>query len=261
MRSTRRSRSPCSLIGRRPRSGGNWSATAGLPATPTAAPGSLRGCTPACTVGGAPATDASPARPPTKTGPLGLFNLIGLRPAIAADRRQVGHLEGDLITGSFNQSAIVTVSDRASRYLWLADLPEGHGTDPVLAALVELLDRVPVSLRRTLTWDQGSEMARHATLAQFTGIDVYFAEPHSPWQRPTNESGNGLLRRYVGKGTDLSVDTTTDLDLQRDTDPDQPALANWSHRGSPSKPHHPAGLNPTRWSPGGRNEVGVSLVR
>ena len=148
---------------------------------------------------------------PTKTGPLGLFNLIGLRPAVAADRREVGHLEGDLITGSFNRSAIVTVFDRASRYLWLADLPEGHGADSVLAALVELLDRVPVPLRRTLTWDQGSEMARHATLAQLTGIDVYFAEPHSPWQRPTNENGNGLLRRYVGKGTDLSVHTITDL--------------------------------------------------
>jgi IS30 family transposase len=148
---------------------------------------------------------------PTKAGPLGQFNLIGLRPTIAAGRREVGHLEGDLITGSFNRSAIVTVFDRASRYLWLADLPEGHGADPVLAALVELLDRVPAPLRRTLTWDQGSEMARHTTLARLTGIDVYFAEPHSPWQRPTNENGNGLIRRYVGKGTDLSVHTVTDL--------------------------------------------------
>lgn len=89
--------------------------------------------------------------------------------------------------------------------------PEGHGTDAVLAALNEILDRIPAPLRRTLTWDQGREMARHAELAEMTGITVYFADPHSPWQRPTNENGNGLIRRYVGKGTNLSIYTPADL--------------------------------------------------
>ncbi|MBI2709475.1 MAG: IS30 family transposase [Actinobacteria bacterium] len=147
----------------------------------------------------------------TGNGPLGAFNLIGARPEVAAGRDQVGHLEGDLIVGAFNRSAIITVFDRASRHLWLADLPEGHGAAAVLAGLVELVERIPAALRRTLTWDQGREMARHAELAALAGIDVYFADPHSPWQRPTNENGNGLLRRYVGKGTNLAVFNPADL--------------------------------------------------
>ncbi len=154
-----------------------------------------------------PAAQEAPAR----TGPLGEFNLIGLRPPIAAERVEVGHLEGDLICGSFNRSAIGTVFDRASRHLWLVDFPEDHGADATLAAMVELLERIPAPLRRTLTWDQGREMARHSDLTTLTGIDIYFAEPHSPWQRPTNENGNGLIRRYVGKGTNLAVYTDTDL--------------------------------------------------
>ncbi len=149
--------------------------------------------------------------PAVKAGPLGEFNLIGLRPQVAGTRTEVGHLEGDLIVGAFNRSAIVTMFDRTSRHLWLADLPEGHGADATLAALVEILERIPTTLRRTLTWDQGREMARHADLAELCGIDVYFAEPHSPWQRPTNENGNGLIRRYVGKSTDLNRYTHDDL--------------------------------------------------
>ena len=148
---------------------------------------------------------------PATTGPLGEFNLIGLRPEIADERTEVGHLEGDLIVGAFNRSAIATVFDRASRHVWLAGFHADHGADETLAALVEILDRIPEHLRRTLTWDQGREMARHATLAELCKIAVYFAEPHSPWQRPTNEDGNGLLRRYVGKGTDLGIYTPDDL--------------------------------------------------
>lgn len=148
---------------------------------------------------------------PAKAGPLGVFNLIGLRPEIAAGRSEVGHFEGDLIVGSFNRSAIVTVFDRASRKLWLADFAEDHGADATLAALVEIFERIPEPLRRTLTWDQGREMARHHDLADLCGIDVFFAEPHSPWQRPTNENGNGLIRRYVGKGTNLARYTPADL--------------------------------------------------
>ncbi len=148
---------------------------------------------------------------PVTTGPLGVFNLIGLRPAAADGRDEVGHLEGDLIVGAFNRSAIATVFDRASRHLWLADFPEDHGAEATLAALIEVVDRMPVNLQLSLTWDQGREMARHATLADMSGIDVYFAEPHSPWQRPTNENGNGLLRRYFPKSTDLSRHTPDDL--------------------------------------------------
>lgn len=149
--------------------------------------------------------------PAPKTSPLGTFNLIGLRPPIADARVEVGHLEGDLIIGAHNRSAIATVFDRASRYLWLADMVEGYDANATLAALCEVLERIPTPLRRTLTWDQGREMARHADLAQLCGIDVYFAEPHSPWQRPTNENGNGLIRRYVGKSTDLHAHSTEDL--------------------------------------------------
>lgn len=150
---------------------------------------------------------------PSKTSPLGEFNLIHNRPPIAAERTEVGHLEGDLICGAFNRSAIVTVFDRASRYLWLADFPGRHDADETLAAVGEILERIPEHLRRTLTWDQGSEMARHTDLATLHGIDTYFADPHSPWQRPTNENGNGLIRRYVGKGTNLTTYTNHDLRL------------------------------------------------
>jgi len=149
--------------------------------------------------------------PAPKAGPLGLFNLIGLRPPEADGRTVVGHFEGDLIVGSFNRSAIVTCFDRATRFVLLADLPEGHNADATLAALAELFDRVPERLRRTLTWDQGREMSSHHHLTKLVGIDVFFAEPHSPWQRPTNENGNGLIRRYVGKGTNLGVYTPADL--------------------------------------------------
>lgn len=142
---------------------------------------------------------------------MGLFNLIGVRPAIAAERVHVGHIEGDLIVGAYNRSAIATLFERASRYVWLARLPHAKQADGVLDALVTTLRRIPAHLRVTLTWDQGSEMARHAQLAQRSGIDIYFADPKSPWQRPTNENGNALVRRHVGKGTDLSIYTTRDL--------------------------------------------------
>jgi len=148
---------------------------------------------------------------PVKAGPLGVFNLVTARPAVAADRTEVGHFEGDLIVGAYNRSAIVTMFDRTTRHLWMADLPEGHSADATLGALVEIFERIPPSLRRTLTWDQGREMARHHTLAELCIIDVFFAEPHSPWQRPTNENGNGLIRRYVGKGTNLGLYTPADL--------------------------------------------------
>lgn len=137
--------------------------------------------------------------------------LISERPAAAADRSEVGHLEGDLIIGSNRRAAIITVFDRKSRYLWMAALPDGLTAPKTLKVLTRLIKRIPPHLRRTLTWDQGGELARYATLAKRCGIDVYFADPHSPWQRPTNENGNGLIRRYVGKSTDLAQFTDADL--------------------------------------------------
>jgi len=142
--------------------------------------------------------------PAPKKNPLGAFTPIAQRPAIADKREEVGHFEGDLICGAFNRSAIITIFDRASRYLLMADLAEGHDATATLAGLVELFDRVPSHLKRTLCWDQGREIARHQDVADLAEIDVYIAEPHSPWQRPTNENGNGLIRRYVGKGTNLN---------------------------------------------------------
>jgi IS30 family transposase len=138
--------------------------------------------------------------------------LIGLRPEIAALRSEVGHFEGDLIIGAHGRSAIVTLVDRMSRYNLLGWLPQAHDATSVLECLTGLLERIPGQLRRTLTWDQGREMARHAELAVNARIEIFFAEPHHPWQRPSNEAFNGLVRRYVGKGTNLAVYSQSDLD-------------------------------------------------
>lgn len=148
-----------------------------------------------------------------RTGPLGRFSSIHTRPAIARLRTQVGHWEGDLIIGARNASAVVTLIDRASRYALLGELPLGHTAEEVALTLTQLFDRVPHELRRTLTWDQGREMALHAEMSAYCGIETFFCDPHSPWQRPTNENFNGLIRRWLPKGTDLSVHTQEDLDV------------------------------------------------
>ena len=144
------------------------------------------------------------------TNSLGDYQPIGARPAAAANRARVGHLEGDLIVGANNASVLITIADRKSRMLWLAPT-RSKRADDVYAALAELFEQIPPPLRRTLTWDQGSEIARWRDLMAAVGIDIYIADPKSPWQRPTNEHLNGLVRRYVGKGTDLSVFTPTQL--------------------------------------------------
>lgn len=149
---------------------------------------------------------------PRRTSPLGQFCLIGHRPAIAEARIEVGHFEGDLIVGARNASAVVTLVDRASRFNLLGSLPDGHDSTEVLACLAELFEQIPPELRRSLTWDQGREMARWRDLESLMGIDVYFCEPHSPWQRPTNEAFNGLVRRWLPKGTDLAVHDQHRLD-------------------------------------------------
>lgn len=116
-----------------------------------------------------------------------------------------GHWEGDLIIGKNNGSAIGTVVERATGYLMLLHLPDGRGVEHVTAALTKRLLELPEQLRQSLTWDQGKELSQHAKVSVDAGIDIYFADPHTPWHRPSNENTNGLLRQYFPKGTDLSV--------------------------------------------------------
>jgi IS30 family transposase len=131
--------------------------------------------------------------------------LIMHRPAIVSGRVRVGDWEGDLIMGRGNRSAIGTLVERHSRYVVLMHLPVGHSSEAVRDALHAALAAMPETLRRTLTWDQGSEMARHDEIAHLLSDGVFFAEPGRPWQRGSNENTNGLLRQYFPKGTDLSV--------------------------------------------------------
>jgi IS30 family transposase len=137
---------------------------------------------------------------------------IRLRPAAAESRRQAGHWEGDLIIGGGQRSAIATLVERKTRYAILVPLPHGHAAATVADALISTFTRLPAGLRRTLTWDQGNEMFQHARIEQETGLRIYFADPHSPWQRGTNENTNGLLRQYLPKGSDLNSYPRHELD-------------------------------------------------
>jgi IS30 family transposase len=147
------------------------------------------------------------------------------RPQEALGRAVPGHWEGDLITGELNKTAVGTLVDRCSRYVMLLHLPERHGADEVHDEMITAIQRMPARIRKTVAWDQGSEMARHLDITATTGVQVYFCNPHSPWERPTNENTNGLLREFLPKGSDLSAYTREELDEIEDLMNNRPRKA------------------------------------
>jgi IS30 family transposase len=155
-------------------------------------------------------------RPAKKLAPTGKGQIrnpvmISERPAEAEDRAVPGHWEGDLLMGK-RQTAIGTLVERWSRYVMLFPLPEGNTAESVRTALAETIQRLPGHLWQSLTWDQGKEMAEHAQFTIDTGIQIYFCDPKSPWQRGSNENTNGLLRQYFPKTTDMTELTQDQLD-------------------------------------------------
>jgi IS30 family transposase len=133
------------------------------------------------------------------------MTMISQRPLEVQAREVAGHWEGDLITGRKNQSAIGTLVERTTRFVMLLHLPDGHNAQQVSAALIAAFCSLPPHLRRSITWDQGSEMGNHGDITLATGTPIYFCDPASPWQRRSNENTNGLLRQYFPKGSNLNI--------------------------------------------------------
>jgi len=134
------------------------------------------------------------------------------RPAEATDRAVPGHWEGDLVMGGVGKGAVITLVERSTRFVMIAPLPERQGGLDLREKLTPLICALPTQLKRSLTWDQGKEMAQHARISVDTGLAIYFADPHSPWQRGSNENTNGLLRQYLPKGSDMRHLTQADCD-------------------------------------------------
>ena len=141
-------------------------------------------------------------------------NMVSIRerPTEADTRQVAGHWEGDLVFGA-RPSAVATLVDRATRYAMVVALPDGNKADAVARALIDHMGRLPTHLRRSLTWDRGSEMAHHAVITTALALPVFFCDPHHPWQRGTNENTNRLLRQYLHKNADLATFTQDELNV------------------------------------------------
>ena len=176
-------------------------------------PGPRRAATPAARNLRTGRTKRKPhGRGPERRGKIAEMVPIAQRPPEIDERRVPGHWEGDLLVGKRNRSFVATLVERHTRYVMLARLGSDRTTEHVTRALKERIAALPRHLVLSLTWDQGNELSAHARFRSETGVDVYFCDPHSPWQRGSNENTNGLLRQYMPKGSDLSLFSQKELD-------------------------------------------------